>query len=83
MRRYDSGAGMSGPNTQERFDVAKAPALWDRLAAEEPWRVHSDLKAFSGRYRLGHTAMALRAPVIRETVADIRRQLEAGAAVAP
>ena len=66
------------------FDVSKGPAFWDRLAADEPWRVHSDVSwGPGGRYRLWHTGMALRGPVIRETTGRIRALIEAGAPLEP
>lgn len=66
------------------FDVSKAPGWWDRLAAEEPWRVHSDVSwGPGGRYRLWHTALALRAPVIRATVEQIQGLRAAGAPLDP
>ena len=66
------------------FDVSKAPGFWDRLAAEEPWKIHSDVSwGAGGRYRLWHTAMALRAPVIRATVEQIQGLMAAGALLDP
>ncbi len=52
------------------FDVSKAPAFWDRLAAEEPWKIHHK-PTWEHGIRIWHSAMALRAPVIRSTVAEI------------
>lgn len=52
------------------FDVSKAPAFWDRLAAEQPWKIQARTTNSVGS-RLWHTGMALRAPVIRQTVAEI------------
>jgi hypothetical protein len=59
------------------FDVSKAPDFWERLTAEEPWKV--DAKPTIGAYgfRLWHTAMALRAPVIRSTASEIAARIAA------
>jgi membrane-associated protease RseP (regulator of RpoE activity) len=59
------------------FDVSKAPEFWDRLAAEEPWKIPEKLGNAQGKRRNWHGAMALRAPVIRATVAEIERKLAA------
>ena len=42
------------------FDVAKAPAFWDRWAAAQFWTIATDM---DGTY-IPHGGMALRAPVI-------------------
>ena len=64
------------------FDVSKAPAFWDRLAADEPWRIDRPVGDGSGR-SLPHTAMAMRAPVVRATVQEIEELLRAGEPLRP
>lgn len=59
------------------FDVSKAPEFWDRLAAEEPWKILDNVGADQRGRRNWHGAMALRAPVIRATVAEIDQKLAA------
>ncbi|MDJ0865337.1 MAG: M48 family metallopeptidase [Myxococcota bacterium] len=61
------------------YDVGKAPAFWDRLAADEPWKISDDMQG--GRNL--HAAMALRAPVIRDTVEEIERRIAAGDPLVP
>jgi predicted Zn-dependent protease len=47
------------------FDIAKAPAFWERVASEEFWKISSDM---GGTY-IPHGAMSRRMPAIRATIA--------------
>ena len=50
---------------QAGFDIAKAPAFWDRVAAEEFWKISSDM---DGTY-IAHGAMSQRILAIRAVIA--------------
>lgn len=49
------------------YDVSKAAAYWDHYAAEQFWKISSDM---DGLY-IPHGAMSLRAPVIRTVQAEL------------
>ncbi len=53
------------------FDVGRAPAFWDRWAAEQFWTISDDM---DGTY-IRHGAMAVRAPAIRAAVASIQDEI--------
>lgn len=53
------------------YDVSKAPEFWDRLAAEEPWKIAFDV-GNKGSGRNYHVGMPARAPVIRSIVVEIQ-----------
>jgi hypothetical protein len=53
--------------TEAGFDTAKAPAFWDRVAAEEFWKISSDM---DGTY-IPHGAMSQRILAIRGAVAEV------------
>jgi predicted Zn-dependent protease len=50
------------------FDVAKAPAFWDRVAVDQFWQISADMDR-NVPYVL-HGAMSLRAPAIRRAVSE-------------
>jgi len=67
--RYEPEADVLGLRIAARagFDVSKAPAFWDRWAAEQLWKIPSRVR---GEF-VPHGGMGRRAPVIRETAAAI------------
>lgn len=50
------------------YDVSRAPAYWDRVAASEPWKISSD----TGSVEIEHGAIAVRSPAIRDAVQRVR-----------
>jgi len=84
-----SGTAMSGDTEDEveadrialfmaaraGYDVSKAAAYWDRLAASEPGLIPDDGDQ--------HTSMAKRAPEIRKTVAEIQQRIAERAGLDP
>lgn len=52
------------------YDVRKAPAFWDRWAAEQFWTISSEMEDIY----IPHGAMSLRAPAIREAVKAIEAE---------
>jgi len=58
------------------FDIAKAPAFWDRVAAEEFWKISADM---DDTY-ISHGAMSQRSLAVLEVVAAYQSQHESLAA---
>jgi membrane-associated protease RseP (regulator of RpoE activity) len=57
------------------YDVGRAARFWDGWAAEQFWTISPDMDDLD----IAHGAVALRAPVVRETVAALRAEPEANA----
>ncbi len=49
------------------YDISKAPAYWDRYAAEQFWKIATD----TGDAFIPHGAMSSRAPAIRDSLLEI------------
>lgn len=56
------------------FEIASAPAFWDRLAANEPAKILFNVGSGS-RGRRYHVGMPARAVAIRDAVAEIREKI--------
>ena len=64
------------------FEIEAAPGFWDRIAADQPEKLLSDVGSAQRRRRY-HVGMPARAIAIRETLAEIREKIANEEALVP
>jgi membrane-associated protease RseP (regulator of RpoE activity) len=65
------------------YDVAVAPAFWDRVAREQPWTLSEDVEHYGWTRVPPHGYMPSRAAAVQRVVAEIAEKIQRGRPLLP